>query len=35
MTPLCTRMCPYLLIEAIPPPDPRLKPEPVFVASGV
>ena len=37
MTPLCMRICPYPLFEATPPgaaPDPRLKPGPVFVASG-
>jgi len=33
MTPLCTRICPYPFFEATPP-DPRLKPRPVFVASG-
>jgi len=37
MTPLCTRICPYPFFEATPPgaaPGPRLKPGPVFVASG-
>jgi len=34
-TPLCTRICPYPFFEvAEPPGDPRLKPGPVFVASG-
>jgi len=35
--PLCSRICPYPFFEAhprAPPPDPRLKPGPVFVASG-
>ena len=37
MTPLCKRICPFPYFEATsraPPPDPRLKPGPVFVASG-
>ena len=36
MTPLCTRICPYPFFEPTPPappPDPQLKPGPVFVAS--
>ena len=33
MTPLCTRICPYPHPRA-PPPDPRLKPGPMFVAFG-
>ena len=35
--PLCTRICPCPFFEATPrapPPGPRLKPGPVFVASG-
>jgi len=34
---LCTRICPYPFFEVTSPgaaPDPRLKPGPVFVASG-
>ena len=37
MAPLCTRKCPYPFFKVTPPgaaPDPRLKPGPVFVASG-